>query len=434
MYLFFIISAEKQGLPGNRVVFAVDGFQINDDEDLVENSNNQLMILDAAQQWAEEELTHKSISDGDQNCSTTIIEANDIIPQPIVEQNEAFIYEVLVDDTPMSSGDQKKFDEFQLPWAKLPSDLLLDIEAKKMFKKPELCAVANIFVSELQQINPQVKQSVLLRVATEAANSFPDSFLQKDESGKLLSPKPVLLLAKMIARRNYNNRKPQKKKHTIQEITKDIKQCREAERIAKTVFDYQPNIIGQEANMEMKRCWLKGVYNTSEATIFASQVTEYMSDTYGLQRKHINENSEVENVFEKWPFLQDTLYLKNHFQQLTSADLENFEKKFQMYKAGTISYLSRCNHKTMKKMLPSIATNHVDIRILKLLAAYFKEDYTYLARHFQVLFFFCFFCLLLQVLYSYSSFQLGTTVQQMKEQVDISTPFVAVVGKFVFKK
>jgi hypothetical protein len=156
--------------------------------------------------------------------------------------------------------------------------------------------MANMIVADLRRINPRIPIGVLKRVADEAAKTFPDSILSKDQAGKNLSEKPILLLAKMEARRNYLNRKNNKSTHTTQNVSRPITKRREADTLAATVKKYQPNILGVEDELREKQSWLK-----SERKFVAPDsetVNKYITETYGLQRFNLNNYMPVNTIKE----------------------------------------------------------------------------------------------------------------------------------------
>jgi hypothetical protein len=418
MHFFFFFAVNISGLQGSIIVADEDGFQIIDDADLVENAQKQLMILTKAQDWTEREMLHKPIyfvnQDADADNTMSFIDSND--SEKIESFNQSFTYQaatsqaaiispsIVEEQTPIdtiyneeddnddtfegmpsiSSEEKTKFEQFQIPWDKFPTDLMEDMRNKKMFGKNELCLAANIVIGELRRIHPRIRKDVLSRVADELALAYPDSFFQKDKFGVQLSEKPVLLLAKLLSRRNYLNRAPMKKTHTVQKVSRSTKQLRESDRIAETVKNYQPNIIGHEKEMIEKRSWLKGVYGTAEGDSSAKQVIDFMDSTYGLQRFDINQNSSMVTIFDKWPFLVVPVHLSRFFKNLTGVNLRNFTDNFERSKSAIISLLENSNSKDILKILPGIVSEHIDIKSLKLVCAHFKEDFKYVAQQFPV--------------------------------------------------
>jgi hypothetical protein len=284
---FHLFIAHKMGFSGHRIMDP-EGFQIEDDEDLKRNIEHQLTIS-ANEEWQDDDLTHKE--------STKIISVDSIPgtsglsklntdskPQVVVDiekattsnANEEAVVEVNADiimvescitiseDAPTSSADAEHFSNCSIPWSKLPSELDESLKNKKYLNKTEMGVAANLFVNELQHIHPRVPASVLERVATEAAQSYPDSFLKKDEFGQCISTQPVLLLSKMTAIRNYKNRKPNVPKHTGQTIPKTVKDAKEMKKISETVLNWQPNIVGKENDMKKMKEWLRTTFASAE--------------------------------------------------------------------------------------------------------------------------------------------------------------------------
>jgi hypothetical protein len=424
IYIIFFntISARKCGFQGEKIVLASDGFEVLDDEDLMENLGQQLMILGKSQNWCPE--LNVASTDSKPSGSITLIQMGDdfITESTSTAQSETdfatnlFIEtattaestsattsetannnydaekdvsmeEILAfdeEEPQILSADAEKFSKFELPWNKLPTDLIADILGKRPLKNNDLKAVSLVFIAELQVINPRVPLSVMKRVAYQAAELYPDSFLQRDEMGQFISKKPVLFLSKMIARRNYKNRAPAPSKHTIQKVSKEAAKIREANKLAETVQNYQPNIIGKEKELSEKKNWLKQVYGSHEEIVLKQEISKAMMDTYGLQRFEINQAENAGEIFNDWPFLKKMAYFKSHFETLTGGNLDNFKHYFNKYKGALITHLESANKAQIKKILPSIREQHVDIKAIKLLTSYFKEEYTTFVVDFPV--------------------------------------------------
>jgi hypothetical protein len=419
---FHSFIAHTMGFSGQRIMDP-EGFQIEDDDDLKRNIDHQLTIL-AQEEWQDDVLTHKEASKFEitsvdslpgTSGSSTVQLHNDFKPQLGIDTThidepttsyantetegninvDNFLDESIVtitEDAPFSSSDAEKFSNFTIPWSKLPSELDESLKNKKYLNKCEMGVLANLFVNELQHIHPRVPASVLERVATEAALVYPDSFIKKDEFGLRLSAKPVLFLSKMTAIRNYKNRKPHLPKHTGQTIQKTVKESKEMKKLSATVLNWQPNIIGKEKEMEEMKEWLRTTYESAEMDQHINEITKAMSDTFGLQRLNINQDSRVEQTLTEWPFLSDMRFLAIHFKLLTGSELANFEFYFNKYKGLLVPILENGNNKATQTVLKDTKAKptEIDARVMMLLAAYFKEDYQLLVVDFPVIFFFCF--------------------------------------------
>jgi hypothetical protein len=428
-------------------VTADDGFQVLEDRDLMQNSSKPLILLSAEEEWDESPLSldQKRSATMDYDDSVNVM-ADPIpvenIPEPVPVN---FIADYQIDDpvlesqsdvddeddVPISSEQQRQFDKFKIPWHKLPSDVIEDLVDKKRLRKRDMCLVANAIIADLRKINPNIRKDVLKRIADEAAAVYPNSFLPQDELGALLSTKPILLLAKLEARRNYLNRAPNKKIHSSQDVKRPVEKRRESDRIAASVQDYQPNIVGLEAGMRDQKKWLQNErYAVSPDQ---EQIKKYMEETYGLQRLDINRDSSVNYIREQWPYLFDELHLKKHFKQLTGSRLGNFSEMLDRSKGAIIAHLSTSKAKEITKVLPKIAADHVDVKALKLVCAHFKEDFKYVAQEFPVRYLYSFVDSYPYTQY-YVSFhitKLGTSVQDLNNTVSTETPFIVMIGNFM---
>jgi hypothetical protein len=413
---FSPITACSKGLVGDRLVLAEDGFEIADDEDLLENIGNQLMILSGDQEWLDpkqqlqqqpfhqqqnqqvleqqiitvEDLNEVPSFSGDFKTGTVFqtLETVSIVDERIPDADETPTGnewdKLLGTPVPISASDAEKFSKFELPWNKLNSDLMKDITNQKRLSHMELSEVSRVFVGELRTIHPRVPKPVLVRVSRGAANLYPKSFLQTDEDGYMHGKRPNLFLQKMVRHRDHCNREYKKKTHTIQTVHKEPKEIRKSSKIADSVVNYQPNIVGQETELEEKKVWLQQIHGTPQGSEQGAEISAVFIATYGLQRKEINKTPSAVEVFNAWPHLKDFEYFKVHFQMLTGKKLENFVFFFEKYKGALITHLQASKMVRIKKETALIRDLHSDVQALRLLAAYFKESYTDLVVNFEV--------------------------------------------------
>jgi hypothetical protein len=52
--------------------------------------------------------------------------------------------------------------------------------------------------------------------------------------------------------------------YTVQKIHKEPKEIRKSSKIADSVVNYQPNIVGQETELEEKKVWLQQIYGSEQ--------------------------------------------------------------------------------------------------------------------------------------------------------------------------
>jgi hypothetical protein len=85
-----------------------------------------------------------------------------------------------------------------------------------------------------------------------------------------------LFLHKMVRHRDHRNRPYKKPTHTLQKIHKEVNEIRKSSKIADSVVKYQPNIVGQETELEEKKVWLQQIYGTPQGS---EQRCRYCADS-----------------------------------------------------------------------------------------------------------------------------------------------------------
>ncbi|XP_017471868.1 PREDICTED: uncharacterized protein LOC108363112 [Rhagoletis zephyria] len=221
-----IEKARLYGIQGYKLVLESDGSEICSDSVLEHYlKSKEIFMLLENEEWTEKTALNSTIFQKYDNTVNVIAETNEErvsnFPSPCTAENTIqnlnsqhppqqenatnsqcdmmTIHSESVDlnsettltvlngaPTPISECSKKVFDHFQIPWKKLPSDILEMLENKKKLGK-KLNAFANLLVDEMRMISFYLPMSTLRVVSVQAATKFPESFMEKDNEGNIIS-------------------------------------------------------------------------------------------------------------------------------------------------------------------------------------------------------------------------------------------------------
>jgi hypothetical protein len=365
---------------------------IGDDETL--NHCTQLMILSDHEIWMPPIQPNVEVQDFTNTIflhtvdlkNTGVLENNDNSTDQYGDENHVEDPNVTVaTETPSTSSVDTKlaFENFLLPWEKLPTVIINSLQNMKYLQKNDMQIVANLFVSELKTISTEISKSVMKAVAKQAANKYPNSFLEM-EKGVFLTTEPYTLVEKMVNIYHYSRRSPHAKTHTLQELKVPLAESRKRKCFADSVLNYQPNIIDSEPQMIIKKQWLQNMCNSVEEAENLDTIRSHMNNTYGLQRKDINAQPIYDTLTAEWPYLLRSEYFDVHFQLLTGKNLGDFSSNFENLRESIIKVTSAKNSKSISQLLPKVRHEPDEIKCLKLLCAYFNESACLIIKEFEV--------------------------------------------------
>jgi hypothetical protein len=409
------ISANKKGISGEKLCLAEDGFEIDEDEMLSRNSECNIMILQENEVWSEslinyvttftpnqplqqissiEEINHV-YTDESQLKVTDDSELNviDESELKVTDENEfnfsSNTYDsdtnLLVPLNPNKSvvnvfkknSTVEAFENFLVPWNKLPSSILQKLQSAEGLGK-EMQTLANFLVGELRCIHPHIPAAVIRKIVGIIVKTYPDTFNVCDAGGEIVDCLSISLISKMTTRNAFLNRPPAPKIHSAQDLKIALPLKRKKKHLEATVVNFQPNILLVEDDLIEKKKMLKQLFeNKSEEE---ELITQAMKDTFGLQRKEILINSSANVVCEEWPYLFQRKYIIQHFMSMNELDLTHFTKNFQKYAPKIIEHISQ--HCSVRNK--NITDENPTVLCLKLLCGYFGEDDKLLIQNFQV--------------------------------------------------
>ncbi|XP_055381337.1 uncharacterized protein LOC129611938 [Condylostylus longicornis] len=432
-------KAHEKGLTGSFFVTETDGCVIFDDNTLewYAKEKTTLMLVEKESDWTEARLSITSLlNDSDINALNVSIEADgtpaasilpniasqsslqrttsdelhetaagssaEIIPENSTSFNKSnlskYEHEIsIVQTSDMASNCSldttltmsstatssrsdsvectKLFRSFQIPWERIPTDIMESLARKEKIGG-NLNRFVNIITDEMRNLSYFLPMNAIRTVCDKIAMKYPESFLECDLNGHILSGTPFSLITTMKNRNNFLNRVPKKRKSGI-EACIPIKQQRLANTLMETCANWQPQEIneGQSYNsLELKKNALIKLHEKN----FVSQeeretIKDFMKECFPIQRKYFNNMDNIPTIIEiqrNWPFMFNKEYLYDHFELLMNLKANTFIMNFEKNKAkinqiakntkeeeGDESTFNAIFGTTMEDIIISIPTN-----------------------------------------------------------------------------
>ncbi|XP_076129541.1 uncharacterized protein LOC143118223 [Alosa pseudoharengus] len=288
---------------------------------------------------------------------------------------------------------------FQIPWQKLPEELVQSLERQKRPSARLRREMVRIVVSEMMKICKNPTKQNTTEIAKMMVARYPKS-LQDVIDGDVIGLGHHSLV-KQLQSRVENVKRPdtpkiQKRKTVSDDDTDEIS----AEQRA-TVQDtygcinwmpkYLPLPETEESQLEKKENMKMSVdmnYNLDD-------VKELIKSTYFTQRKEINNGSSIQKLRQEWPFLFNEVGLAVHFQELTGVSLtESFLANVDKKGARLLNFFKHVDAHKHKKVLDvllkiqnergqSTGCSEEVIQMVLLLLAHFDEKEEHLLHYIE---------------------------------------------------
>ncbi|KAL6455511.1 hypothetical protein MHYP_G00360510 [Metynnis hypsauchen] len=244
-----------------------------------------------------------------------------------------------------SPGDSFTFqpnwvDKFQIPWQKLPEELLQNLKRQKRPSPRLRREMIRIVVSEIMKVCNNPSKHNTTEIGKKMVAEYPKS-LQDVIEGDVIGP-GYHSLVKQLQARVENVKRPNRPKIKKRKTTSDGSDTEEipAEQKASVQDTYgcvnwEPKFLPlsetvesqQEKKENMKRMFEDMNYNKDD-------VKKLVQSTYYTQRKDINKRTSIKQLCQEWPFLFKEAGMAAHFQELTGVSImecffANVDKKCQ---------------------------------------------------------------------------------------------------------
>lgn len=394
-----------------------DGSEICDDECLqcFAQEKSTFMILDVGEEWQSNHIlativnnslmstqdSHKELQSSQQSIAIdlpTVPTVTDTIssfcsdifdirsPSPSLNSTLTMSSTAISMSSEANIECTKAFSNFQIPWNKLPSFTLNQLNCKEKLGK-SVNIVGNVIVDELRLRTFYIPMKILHMVAEQAASRYPESFIEKDTEGNIISTTPVALINVMKNRNNFLNRRPKREKSEF-EPKIPIKHRRCANILKNTCQNWQPksDLIENTADeTQYKRQYLIKLHNQDKISSEDQKIVkDYMKACFPALRLFLNNGEKIPTVkdtLEMWPFLFKKEIIYDHFNDLMKMNCEGFKETFSSEKERLIKFFKASKKKEILRLL---GKEEDEFFIIKAIFAYFNEDYSYLFEIFKV--------------------------------------------------
>ncbi|XP_067635057.1 uncharacterized protein [Eurosta solidaginis] len=242
-----------------------------------------------------------------------------------------------------------------------------------------------------------IPMGILRSVSQQAVTKYPQSFLEKDSEGNIISLTTNPLLTLMRNRNYFLNRSP----NTIPNLASNIpfKKRRQTNIFQSTCarWEIQENVPPKELQvMKSKQKYLKTLYENGFQYQQMSLIQSHMKDCFWLQRQYLNNMDPVPSIKDvqiNWPFLFYEQCLCQHFEKLMEINAnifcENFKQSLDKF----------------KKCFKSKDTFDSDLKIIKEIVNYFGKNPDFL----------------------FMDFEIGTTMDTIINKLPSNLPLIAII-------
>lgn len=207
--------------------------------------------------------------------------------------------------------DSPSRETYDVPWHKMPPNLMLALSEKKRPKPKERRELVRIVIDNvLSKECGRPGRAKLREIAKKIVEQYPCSFQDRELNGTKVIGTGYDALFIQLENRLENIRRP----FTFSS-TKRPAEGEDTVRKKSTLSDrygcveWQPG-IEDIAELESKKDDLISAFKTRH--LQESCVRKLMTETYSIQRATINKGSTVKTVLEQWPFLFEAVHLFDH--------------------------------------------------------------------------------------------------------------------------
>ncbi|KAM9770937.1 uncharacterized protein LOC133168493 [Syngnathus typhle] len=282
-------------------------------------------------------------------------------------------------------------ETFQIPWQKLPEELVQSLE-RKVRPSPRLRReMVRIVVSEIMKMCNNPTKHNTTEIGKRMVAKYPEA-LQDVIEGDVIGP-GYHSLVKQLQARVENVKRPNTPKIRKRKVAPDESDTEEipAEQKARVqdtygCINWEPKYLPLSETMESqqeKKNKMKEMFE--EIDFNADNVKKLIQSTYYTQRKDINKGTSIQKLSQEWPFLFKEAGMVAHFQELTGLSLMdtflgNVEKKGRRL----LNFFKNVDAQKRKQVLDALLKfqtelGHLDgcsqdlVKMVLLLLAHFGE-------------------------------------------------------------
>ncbi|KAG5278164.1 hypothetical protein AALO_G00095900 [Alosa alosa] len=291
-----------------------------------------------------------------------------------------------------SSGLTQGDDSFEVPWGKMPEEVMDSLERGKRPGPRLRRQMIRIVVTEMMEKSPHVGKKHSTDVAKKMVAKYPSS-LQDVIEGDIVGTGYHSIVKQLQNRienvRRTSTPKIRKRKHQT-DVSDHTDEIPLEERAAmqdtygcvKWNVKFLPLEETQESQQQ-KMEKLKVMFQQSDAN--SEEVKCLMKSTFYTQRQHVNQGKSIKCLREEWPFWFDELGMSIHFKELTGIDLkETFTRNLDLKGKRLLDYMTTVcvnkskrflqNYARLQRMRgPQSGCSDDVIEMILLLLSYFDE-------------------------------------------------------------
>jgi len=275
-----------------------------------------------------------------------------------------------VDDTWVGS--------FQIPWAKCHSSLVDAVDKGIVPSALDVRELINHTMSDIFQHTRRASRPALRAIAKKIIQRQPKSFADYINGDMVADGENSIMLMLESRKENMNRRHP-----------KEMKPTKPSQSVKYGCRNWAPVLPDDETyeRLELRRQQLCAMHNDHTSGC-SPQVEQMMTATYAYQRYHINCAMSVDEVMNKWPFLQQTVCILQHCKCLIGVDVESKLRTAIEAKVPLIhDYLSVSKSSVTRETLQcmhNVERRQWPLYFLHLIMSYFREDINYILRFYPV--------------------------------------------------
>lgn len=270
--------------------------------------------------------------------------------------------------SPKSPTNEYSWNEFKIPWNKIPQYMLEACEAGQITNT--ICTeIVHTVVNEMRNLKQTIPFKAFRIVGKKMADRYPKAFLDIDEDKTVLADGITTVVSKMHMRNAYLNR-PHKRNAGIKSQGVPAKKLRNVINSRAGCSNWQPT--QSKRNGENIKNLLNNM-NETDTNLF-----KYLEETYSEQRIFLNDvlkPPSVQDIKNEWPVLLNSTAILWHFKKLTNVDIAEID--FTEKSAKILQF-------AQEKGINYEIDYDEDLKALHILSAYFKEDLSIIFYQFKV--------------------------------------------------
>ncbi|XP_056455373.1 uncharacterized protein LOC130389569 [Gadus chalcogrammus] len=287
-----------------------------------------------------------------------------------------------MDTTPRRLSDNSWHFKFQIPWQKIPSDIIRKLETGNRPTKSERLEIIRLIVSEIITACPTPGKKHISEIARMMTKAYPVAFTDVIE-GEIVGSGYDSITKQMVSRVDNlkrGNTSLSLKRQVISSSEGEDSPTRKRRLDTYGCINWQPTRLPPDetpesqkhAQEELKKMW-------RERCCDSKAIENMMRDTFFTQRKDIISGTEASDLTKEWPYLFETSGMKTHFKELIGVDME--DKNIRNKCARVISFLKSGDKtgkmETIFREMETSSKNVADVNVaafLPLLLKYFDEE------------------------------------------------------------